>query len=74
MALPVGKRVEKRREALRAMGLRPVQLWLPDVRQPGFAEECARQAQLTAEADRRDADLDALLDDILEDLPAEQQT
>ena len=68
MALPVGMRVEKRREALRAMGLRPVQLWLPDVRQPGFAEECARQAQLTAEADRRDTDLDALLDDILDDL------
>jgi hypothetical protein len=55
------------------MGLRPVQLWLPDVRQPGFAEECARQAQLTAEADSRDADLDALLDDILNDLPAEPQ-
>lgn len=73
MALPVGKRVEKRREALRAMGLRPVQLWLPDIRQPGFAKECARQAQLTAEADRRDAGLDALLDDILDDLPAEPQ-
>jgi hypothetical protein len=55
------------------MGLRPVQLWLPDVRQPGFADECARQAQLTAEADRRDADLDALLDDILDDLAKEPQ-
>jgi hypothetical protein len=73
MALPVGRRVEKRREAMRAMGLRPVQLWLPDVRQPGFSDECARQAQLTAEADRRDADLDAFLDEILDDLPAEPQ-
>lgn len=73
MATPVGRRVQKRRENLRAQGLRPVQIWLPDTRRAGFNEECARQAQLTAEADRRDADLDALLDDILDDLPAEPQ-
>lgn len=34
------KRVSKHRETLRAQGLRPVQLWLPDTRAPGFAEEC----------------------------------
>lgn len=43
MAEPTSKRVEKRRAALRAAGLRPVQIWVPDTRRPGFAEECRRQ-------------------------------
>ena len=43
MAIPVSERVQKRREALRQSGLRPVQLWVPDTRQPGFADECRRQ-------------------------------
>lgn len=68
MAIPVGRRVQKRRENLRAQGLRPVQIWLPDTRRAGFNEECARQARLTAEADRLDVGLDAFLDDVLEDL------
>ncbi len=37
------ERVRKRRAALRAAGLRPVQIWVPDSRRPGFAEECRRQ-------------------------------
>ncbi|MFN7169542.1 MAG: antitoxin MazE family protein [Pannonibacter sp.] len=68
MATPVGRRVQKRREHLRAQGLRPVQIWLPDTRRAGFDEECARQSRLTAEADRVDAGLDAFLDDVLHDL------
>jgi hypothetical protein len=32
------------RERLRARGLRPVQIWVPDTRRDGFAEECRRQA------------------------------
>jgi hypothetical protein len=32
------------REKMRAMGLRPIQIWVPDTRQPGFAEECRRQS------------------------------
>jgi hypothetical protein len=24
--------------------LRPIQIWVPDVRRPGFAEECRRQS------------------------------
>ena len=51
MALPVRHRVQKRRAALRAAGLRPVQIWAPDTRAPGFAEECRRQSRLVAEAD-----------------------
>jgi Protein of unknown function (DUF3018) len=33
------------RSRLRSQGLRPVQIWVPDARAPGFAEECRRQAQ-----------------------------
>jgi hypothetical protein len=35
-------RVQRRRDKLRAMGLRPVQIWVPDTSAPGFAEEAAR--------------------------------
>ena len=38
-------RVRRARERLRAKGLRPVQIWVPDVRAPGFAEELARRCR-----------------------------
>ncbi len=44
-------RVQRRRDKLRAAGLRPVQIWVPDTRAPGFAQECARQAQLIRDAE-----------------------
>ena len=65
---PVSERVRKRRDALRAAGLRPVQIWVPDTRRPGFAEECRRQSRLIAEADARDAELGGFLDAGLADL------
>lgn len=52
-------------------GLRPVQIWVPDTRRPGFAEECRRQAQAVAAADAADRDLDAFLDAALADLDDE---
>ena len=42
----VSVRVQKHRDALRAAGLRPVQIWVPDVRLPGFSDECRRQSLL----------------------------
>jgi hypothetical protein len=36
------------RAALRAQGLRPIEIWVPDHRAPGFAEEIARQCRLIA--------------------------
>lgn len=39
----VAQRVQKHRLALRAAGLRPVQIWVPDTRKAGFAAECRRQ-------------------------------
>lgn len=68
MATPVSERVQKHRDALRAAGLRPVQIWVPDTRRPGFAAECRRQAMLVAKADRRDADLSDFMDAALADL------
>lgn len=68
MPTPVSERVQKRRAALRAAGLRPVQIWVPDTRRPGFAAECRRQAALVAQADRTDADLGNFMDAALTDL------
>ncbi|BCB20604.1 antitoxin MazE family protein [Bosea sp. ANAM02] len=68
MASSIARRVQKRRDALRAAGLRPVQIWVPDTRRPGFSEECRRQARLVAVSDRADRDLDAFLDAALDDL------
>jgi len=42
----VNIRVQKYRDTLRAMGLRPIQIWVPDTRQKGFVEECRRQSKL----------------------------
>lgn len=45
-------RVQKRRDAMRAAGLRPIQIWVPDTRLPTFAEECRRQSLLIANGPR----------------------
>jgi hypothetical protein len=47
----VSERVKKHRIALRAAGLRPVQIWVPDTRRSGFAKECRRQS-LSLRGDR----------------------
>ncbi len=44
MSTSTSLRVQKHRAALRASGLRPVQIWVPDTRRAGFAEECRRQS------------------------------
>jgi hypothetical protein len=48
MTTSTAERVKKHREALRAAGLRPVQIWVPDTRRPGFAAECRRQSRAVA--------------------------
>ncbi|MBT9614093.1 MAG: antitoxin MazE family protein [Burkholderiales bacterium] len=45
MKTSTSDRVQKHRMALRAAGLRPVQIWVPDTRRAGFAEECHRQSR-----------------------------
>jgi hypothetical protein len=68
MSTPTAVRVQKRRDALRMAGLRPVQIWVPDTRRPDFAEECRRQSRLVAEADRSDAAMLQFMDDALADV------
>lgn len=68
MSVPVHQRVQKRREAMRAAGMRPLQIWVPDARRPGFAEECRRQAELVAMADASDLELADFLDAALSDV------
>ena len=46
MRASTSARVQKHRAALREAGLRPVQIWVPDTRRAGFAEECRRQSRL----------------------------
>ena len=68
MPTPVSERVQKHRDTMRAAGLRPVQIWVPDTRRPGFTAECRRQAALVAQADKIDADLSDFMDAALTDL------
>jgi antidote-toxin recognition MazE-like antitoxin len=49
------RRVSEYRARLRAQGMRPVQIWVPDDRAPGFAEEAHRQSRAVASsAEARD--------------------
>lgn len=62
---PVNERVQKHRNALRKAGLRPVQIWVPDTRRPGFAAECRRQSRIVAKADQSDLALNQLMEEAL---------
>ena len=42
----ITERVRKHRQELRKLGLRPLQIWVPDTRRENFAEECKRQSRL----------------------------
>lgn len=54
----VAKRVADHRTRLRNQGLRPLQIWVPDTRTPGFAEEAHRQSVLAAASDTAGQDQD----------------
>lgn len=68
MAATISARVAKRRTALRLSGLRPVQIWVPDTRQPNFANECRRQSQLVSQADLANVELHQFMDAALTDV------
>jgi len=73
MSISGAERVQKRRAALRAAGLRPLQIWVPDTRRPGFADECRRQSRLVAQADMADPELQGFLEAALSDLDSETE-
>ena len=45
------KRMTEYRKRMRAAGLRPVQIWLPDTRSAAFAAACRREARAIAAND-----------------------
>lgn len=48
MPIAGSERARRHRARLRRSGLRPIQIWVPDTRRAGFAEECRRQSVLVA--------------------------
>ena len=64
----VNARVQKHRDAMRRAGLRPVQIWVPDTRQPHFGDECRRQSSVVAQAEQEDQALQDLMDAALVDV------
>ncbi len=44
------EKVRRYRERLRKKGLRPIQIWVPDVRAPSFRVEAHRQSVAVAES------------------------
>ena len=59
----VRDRVRSYRERQRAQGLRPIQIWVPDVRSRAFIREAHRQAAAVARSSHSAADqafIDAL--------------
>ena len=55
------RKVQEHRQRLRAQGLRPIQVWVPDVRLPEFAQEARRQCAV-ANTSAHEADDQAFID------------
>ncbi|MBW8725932.1 MAG: antitoxin MazE family protein [Inquilinus limosus] len=51
-------KVKAHRERLRRQGLRPIQIWVPDVRSPEFAAEAHRQSLIIAQSPEAQEDQD----------------
>jgi len=63
---PAAVRVREHRERLREQGLRPIQIWVPDVRSPKFAEQAHLQSLAIASSQAEQDDqafIDALATD-----------
>lgn len=63
---PTAERVRGYRERRRAQGLRPVQIWVPDVRSPQFVEQAHLQSAAAA-ASVHEADDQAFIDALSSD-------
>lgn len=68
--IPVAMRVRSHRARLREQGLRPVQIWVPDVRAPEFAIAARAQSAAIASSEA-EADDQAFVDAISWDWGAE---
>lgn len=62
---PSRVKVREHRERLRAQGLRPIQIWVPDIRSASFKSEAHRQSLAVASSAHADDDqafIDAISD------------
>jgi Protein of unknown function (DUF3018) len=73
MGQSTAQRVRRHREELRAAGLRPVQIWVPDTRRAGFDAECRRQSERAALADQADAAMLDFIDAALSDIAGRKE-
>ena len=55
-AKPTKMKVREHRDRLRAQGLRPIQIWVPDVRASSFRAEARRQSAAVARSAGADED------------------
>jgi len=59
-------KVRAHRKRLRQQGLRPIQIWVPDMRSPSFVQEAHRQSLAVARSPRAKEDqafIDAVSDE-----------
>lgn len=61
------EKVKAHRAKLRRQGLRPIQIWVPDVRSPGFKAEAHRQSRAVRESLHESADQQFI--DAISELP-----
>ena len=59
------RKVREHRQRLRAQGMRPIQIWVPDVHAPEFVAEARRQS-LLANASPEEAEIQAFIDSVYE--------
>ncbi|MGL9619593.1 antitoxin MazE family protein [Bradyrhizobium sp. U531] len=62
---PSRLKVQAHRDRLRAQGLRPIQIWVPDIRSPSFRSEAHRQSLAVATSSHASEDqgfIDAISD------------
>lgn len=69
----VRDRVQAHRDRLRRQGLRPIQIWVPDVRAPEFVAEAHRQSAAVAASEDEAAD-QAFVDAISWDWARDEET
>jgi Protein of unknown function (DUF3018) len=60
------ERMANYRQRMRAAGLRPVQIWIPDTRNPLFAEKCREQAEAVAAGDPAGDDVMRFIEGVYE--------
>lgn len=51
-------KVRAHRQRLRQQGLRPIQIWVPDMRSPAFVAEARRQSRAVAQSSHAREDQD----------------